>query len=596
MPKQATGELAALADGSFAARITIQGRDRREFALAMCRTEREATERKEALAAMAVRLRRSGFVAEIPALLEEGAKARSGRPWQDVCAAVEAVCAGRTRAVDRSPTFATFANEWTEGELAKRYPDHIREKRSAPRDEELLRLYVLKNVGELPLDAFTLEDAEGVMENLPPKLSPSTRRHVAQVMSRLMNLAVYPGKWIKVSPIPRGWLPKPGADKAKECLYPDEDKALLACTEVPLLRRLAYGFLTREGMRTDEVARLTWADADLVHNRLDLDENKTDRPRSWDMRPDVLDALKIWREHFRKKSARDGRIFVDDEGVGLNVDHLAAQLRDDLSRAGVGRLKLFNGSKNRLRMRAHDLRATFITVSLANGRTWEWCQQRTGHGDAMKQKYRRTAATWIAQKQGDLVSLVEALPELAKFQTIARRLPDDPSRTIARRGAKSLKVHGKGVEPIRLAAAEPKSAASASFATRAVILSGNEVVILDESSVFESSGMRSNRGPNSPRFHVRALRRYLSIIVCPSWPVRSETQVSVLPVARAIVTKVARKSCARKRWRVPLLSKSWRRVMPTRRRSLRIWWARCSTFIGTPFSANTGSVGSASIR
>jgi hypothetical protein len=63
-----------------------------------------------------------------------------------------------------------------------------------------------------------------------------------------------------------------------------------------------------------------------------------------------------------------------------------------------------------------------------------------------------------------------------------------------------MKVHGKGVEPIRLAAAEPKSAASASFATRAVILSGNEVVILAESSVFESSGMRSNRGPNSPRF------------------------------------------------------------------------------------------------
>ena len=30
------------------------------------------------------------------------------------------------------------------------------------------------------------------------------------------------------------------------------------------------------------------------------------------------------------------------------------------------------------------------------------CQQRTGHGDAMKQKYRRTSATWTAQRQGDL--------------------------------------------------------------------------------------------------------------------------------------------------------------------------------------------------
>ncbi|MGA7123575.1 MAG: hypothetical protein WBY94_25955 [Polyangiaceae bacterium] len=40
---------------------------------------------------------------------------------------------------------------------------------------------------------------------------------------------------------------------------------------------------------------------------------------------------------------------------------------------------------------------------------------------------------------------------------------------------------------------------------------------------------------------MRALRRYLAIIVWPSWPIRSETHVSVLPVASAIVTNVARK-------------------------------------------------------
>jgi integrase len=102
------------------------------------------------------------------------------------------------------------------------------------------------------------------------------------------------------------------------------------------------------------------------------------------MRPDVLEALKIWRQRFHKSAKADARIFVDDSGAGVNVDHLAALLREDLARAGVERSKLFKGSKNRLRIRAHDLRATFITVSLANGRTWEWCQQRTGHGDAMK--------------------------------------------------------------------------------------------------------------------------------------------------------------------------------------------------------------------
>jgi hypothetical protein len=67
-------------------------------------------------------------------------------------------------------------------------------------------------------------------------------------------------------------------------------------------------------------------------------------------------------------------------------------------------------------MRAHDLRATFITVSLASG-PWEWCQQRTSHGDAMKQKYRRNSATWTAQRQGDLAPLHVAIPELAAHGT-----------------------------------------------------------------------------------------------------------------------------------------------------------------------------------
>jgi hypothetical protein len=185
-----------------------------------------------------------------------------------------------------------------------------------------------------------------------------------------------------------------------------------------------------------------------------------------------LAALSIWRRHFHPKARPAGRIFVEVDGIGLNVDHLAAQLRDDLKRAAIDRPKLFAGSKNRLRMRAHDLRATFITVSVANGRTWEWCQQRTGHGDSMKQKYRRTAATWLAQKQGDLAPLHEPIPELAEHvqepPANTRRLPVGHKNLPGRDDAKPMKVHGKGVEPLRLAAAEPKSAASASFATRAV--------------------------------------------------------------------------------------------------------------------------------
>jgi integrase len=180
----------------------------------------------------------------------------------------------------------------------------------------------------------TLEDAEVVMASLPEAshrtkrpLAPATRRQVAQVMSRLMNLAVYPGKWIKVSPIPRGWLPSLSPAKAKECLYPSEDALLLGgksvevgkvgpLLDVPLLRRLAYGFLDREGMRTEEMARLRWRDVDLEHGRVNLEKDKTDDPRDWDLRPDVAEALRRWKERSKPHTEPSDHVFAEN-GVPL---------------------------------------------------------------------------------------------------------------------------------------------------------------------------------------------------------------------------------------------------------------------------------------
>jgi hypothetical protein len=183
-------------------------------------------------------------------------------------------------------------------------------------------------------------------------------------------------------------------------------------------------------------------------------------------------------------------VLVDDDEVGLNVDHLAAQLRDDLKlRAEVDRAKLFTGSKNRLRMRAHDLRATFITVSLASGRTWKWCQQRTGHGDAMKQKYRRTAATWTAQQQGDLAPMVLTIPELTEL--ITPRLSQGGGSSVAPRLPKAAKVHGKGVEPLRLAAAEPKASRGGPISAEIRVNAGDGVTRSHEIARVETDGGQS---------------------------------------------------------------------------------------------------------
>jgi integrase len=78
-----------------------------------------------------------------------------------------------------------------------------------------------------------------------------------------------------------------------------------------------------------------------------------------------------------------------------------------------------NGN-NRLRIRAHDLRATFVTLAFANGRSEDWVMQRTGHSSSvMLARYRRDAKTAQELGLGWLLPLHEAIPEL-------RILNDEP--------------------------------------------------------------------------------------------------------------------------------------------------------------------------
>jgi integrase len=84
-----------------------------------------------------------------------------------------------------------------------------------------------------------------------------------QAVNRLFVLAVYPAKLLAANPLPKGFLPKNDASKAKSYVYPDEDA------------KLFYGILAREGFRVSELRLLMWANVDLEHGSVRLDENKT---------------------------------------------------------------------------------------------------------------------------------------------------------------------------------------------------------------------------------------------------------------------------------------------------------------------------------
>src|SRR5579863_7554512 len=108
---------------------------------------------------------------------------------------------------DEPVTFRDFAERWTDGELARLYPDHIEAKESVDDDVERLENHVYPDVAGVPLASFTRAHADAVMAKLPPAFKRGTRRQVAQVISRVLHLAVFTGA-IPAHPLPRGWLPR----------------------------------------------------------------------------------------------------------------------------------------------------------------------------------------------------------------------------------------------------------------------------------------------------------------------------------------------------------------------------------------------------
>ncbi len=483
-----------LPDGAWQTRIRLGQGARCRYTLLGCPNERAAERRAALLAELASQLTETGRSIQAPEILQRVARAEDERTLADLRALVRRLCAGAYdepgAPVISSPTttFRALAEQWSDGELHERYPDHVKKKKSASDDRWRFERHIFPTVGGVPLPDFRLEHAELVMQRLPKALSAASRRHVAQLVHRVLAMAVYPCRVIQVSPIPRGWLPSPGGKKGYPILYAAEDAQLLAKTSIPLDFRILYGFLHREGMRRSEAIELTWRDVDLEHGVVRLDDNKTAHPRWWKMAAGVAAALGAWRR-LRADLDDSSRVFVEHDSDGLDIEHLAQHLRDHLREAGVLRHELHEKGVNRGRLTVHCLRHSFVTRSLACGKNEDWVRQRTGHISNELLRYREGARSLSELELGDVLPLVDAIPELAEMghgaATEGAREPEldaklvgvghsmgqaqnDIGSNLIQFLNESELVHEEGLEPPHLAVPEPKSGASANSATRAM--------------------------------------------------------------------------------------------------------------------------------
>ena len=362
---------------------------------------------------LVTRYREAGADRAMLEALVSSASADDAEKLAAIRRAVDGFCAGKVQKAKPASdivTFRSFAERWTSGELHRLYPDHVTKKASVDDDTERLAKYVYPTAQDVPIASFTRAHADRLMTELPGTLRPATRRHVAQVINRVLRLAVF-AEEIPHSPLPPGWLPKAQKDAlAKESLLPSEENQLLAAGEnlVPLRYRVLYGFLHREGTRKGEAAALDWTDIDLKNGTVSLDENKTNRPRSWVLSPDVARMLLRWRAmHGGPKAA--GPVFV-----GIDWEKLAPHYRAHCAAAGVDRARLFQRKKNKLRLRAHDMRAFFVTSSLIAGKDVMFITDRTGHTSlGMVRGYERDARRWRELGEAEPVAVDTAIPEFA---------------------------------------------------------------------------------------------------------------------------------------------------------------------------------------
>ncbi len=330
---------------------------------------------------------------------------------------------GALQAPASGTTVADVARDWFKGELTAKYGRHyVRAKKTSRDDECRFDKYIGPAVGRLPIASLrgerVAEAADLIllrMQEVAPGLSAATQRHVLQVFNRILKLAVFPLRLLPTNDLPRGYLPKARSEKAFSYVYPDEEAAVLKCTAVPLHYRLYFGILAREGMRASELRNLEWSDLDLARGILRLDKNKTGQPRAWRMDPGVLEALTRWKKRLSEKALERKFVIVHPRnGRRFPQGKTAEEFREALALAGVERAELFEASDNRMAIRGHDLRSTFVTLSLAQGKTEAWVTDRTGHtSSAMLYKYKRAARTHVETDLGALAPLHEAIPELA---------------------------------------------------------------------------------------------------------------------------------------------------------------------------------------
>jgi integrase len=371
--------------------------------------------RKSRLQAIAGALTAKGLTESAKVILRKAASAESGEAF-DMCCERAGCLAPVETSRRKWGTFESFAKAYYGGELAKAFPAHHKMKKTIKDDKGKLE-WISQFVGDVLLEQFTVEHALLAMKNLPPTCKKDTTRiSYWQVMHRLLELAVFPAALIPHQPLLREYRPENTDDPTHyPYMFPHDDFLMLRYTGDArqdgvdlgsVVVRAFFGVCNREGGRVGEfLRRLTWAGCDRRTYKLNVGTRKNGRVGSWYAQPGTLETIWALRELVPGLAALPGPFF------GLPDDDQWSPRIKELVRAAGCRPELYlPPSEGRGTLRAHDTRATFVTLCKAYDMSESYIMRRSGHEHStMLATYNHARDDWRDGRLGKLVRLDVAI-------------------------------------------------------------------------------------------------------------------------------------------------------------------------------------------
>jgi len=333
-------------------------------------------------------------------------------------------------------TVEQFGTLWTSGELYRTHGEvrKLKIKKSVKDDKHRLRAHVYPYIGNLAVADVTEMDVERALakaalaaaKKLGRPWRQASKFQVYEIMRRLFDLSIKPGRLRADNPVSSDLRPGKDAPKLFSFLYPGELVALLGCKAVPIGRRVHYALATYTGLRKGSLAALTWASIDFEHGTITSLLSKTGLPQIFAQADPAIPGLKslmvvLKRWHELQGCPEKHEPIVRD--LGCRARREATALREDLKAASVTRELLFSTAANVEPLRFHDMRATFVTWARRAGKGRGWISDRTGHlDDAQMDRYDRQARSLADLDYAPFPDIGSAVPELANDLANVTRL------------------------------------------------------------------------------------------------------------------------------------------------------------------------------